>query len=121
MNRLIKVSAILAFLFSINSLLAISEELESRLLAKALLESATTPQQKTAVASYFQALAAEKREEAKKLQLLASTSRGGKVVSQNAQKREYLKKAERLEKEAKALDKLVAEGEFEVFESVAVK
>lgn len=87
-----------------SNLYSVSDEFESRLLAKTLLETATTREQKAAVMSYFKAIAEQKREEAARLRQLAQLSRGGKVSSQQLQRQEFLKKAEILEREAKTFD-----------------
>lgn len=121
MKKLIIIGTMTLMLTATSSVFGINEEVESRLLAKALMEGATTSEQRSAVATYFQTIAADKREEAKKLRLLANTSRGGKVASQSAQKKDYLKKADSLEKEAKAFDKIVAEAGLETTDSVAAK
>ncbi|MCX8000043.1 MAG: hypothetical protein N3A69_14005, partial [Leptospiraceae bacterium] len=110
----------LTVLFITSNLYSVSDEFESRLLAKALLESATTSEQKAAVVNYFKAIAEQKREEAAKLRQLAKLSRGGKISTQQAQKEEFLKKAYLLEREAKTFDSF-AFYEFNSQEAVAVK
>ncbi|MCX7999418.1 MAG: hypothetical protein N3A69_10790 [Leptospiraceae bacterium] len=118
MTRLLSIT--LAVLFITSSIYSVSDEFESRLLAKALLESATTQEQKAAVVSYFKAIAEQKREEAAKLRQLAKLSRGGKISTQQAQKQEFLRKANLLEREAKTFESF-AFSQFPLEEEVAVK
>ncbi|RHX95726.1 hypothetical protein DLM76_01740 [Leptospira yasudae] len=79
---------------------AVSEETEQRLMEKALIESAVTSEQKTAVASYLRAMAAQKATRAEELRELSRRSTGGKFLANKAQSDRYRKQAEVLEREA---------------------
>lgn len=106
MNNITKILILSFLLGSFSSLFAVSEETESKLLVRAMLESATSDTQKAAVSKYFTELASAKKEEAKRLRHTATVARGGKMVAQNNHKREFLEKADRLEKQAQAYEKL---------------
>jgi hypothetical protein len=108
MNNTTKILILSFLLGSFSSAFAVSEEMESKLLMKAMLESASTDSQRTAVTNYFNNLANAKLVEAKQLRKSASIARGGKMATQNLQKQELLKKAESLEKQAEAYQKLAS-------------
>ena len=76
-----------------------NERLE--LLESAMIEQATTPAQKSAVSEYLANVAKEKTELAQALRERAGSTRGGKALSQMNEKKELLRRAEALEKEAK--------------------
>ncbi|TGK50642.1 hypothetical protein EHQ16_04760 [Leptospira kanakyensis] len=75
-----------------------NERLE--LLETAMIEQATTPAQKSAVSEYLANVAKEKVELAQALRDRANSPRGGKIVSQMNEKKDLLRRAEALEKEA---------------------
>ncbi|EMJ90764.1 LIC10421/LIC12816 family protein [Leptospira alstonii] len=98
-NRLISVISLLGF-FATSAVFAVSEEVEDQLLEKAIVESAVTKEQKTAVGNYLKAIAQQKTARAEELRELARRSTGGKFVASNVQSQKYLKQAQTLEKEA---------------------
>lgn len=71
------------------------------LLESAMIEQATTPAQKSAVSEYLANVAKEKTELAQALRERAGSTRGGKALSQMNEKKELLRRAEALEKDAK--------------------
>ncbi len=75
-----------------------NERLE--LLESAIVETATTPAQKSVVSEYLANIAKEKLELAASLRERATSTRGGKVISQNLEKQELIRRAEILEKQA---------------------
>ncbi|MCG6194401.1 hypothetical protein LFX25_14225 [Leptospira sp. FAT2] len=89
----------LAFFLISNSHFAVSEETEQRLMEKALIESAVTSEQKTAVANYLRTMAAQKASRAEELRELSKRSTGGKFLANKAQSDRYRKQAEALERE----------------------
>ncbi|TGN20854.1 LIC_10421 family protein [Leptospira idonii] len=70
------------------------------LLEAAMIEQASTPAQKSAVSEYLASVAKEKTELAQALRERANVTRGGKIVAQNNEKKELIRRAEALEKEA---------------------
>ncbi|EOQ89302.1 hypothetical protein LEP1GSC202_1434 [Leptospira yanagawae serovar Saopaulo str. Sao Paulo = ATCC 700523] len=76
-----------------------NERLE--LLETAMIEQASTPAQKSAVSEYLANVAKEKTELAQALRERAGAPRGGKILSQMNEKKELLRRADALEKEAK--------------------
>jgi hypothetical protein len=76
------------------------------LLENAVIEQASTPAQKSAVSEYLASVAKEKLELAQSLRERANVSHGGKVISQNNEKRELLRRADALEKEAQKYKKV---------------
>ncbi|EKO59311.1 LIC10421/LIC12816 family protein [Leptospira kirschneri] len=98
-NKLILIVSLFGFL-STGSVFAVSEELEDQLLEKALVESAVTKEQKTAIGNYLQAIAQQKVTRAEELRELARRSTGGKFLASSVQSQKYLKQAQVLEKEA---------------------
>ena len=76
------------------------------LLETAVIEQASTPAQKSAVSEYLASVAKEKLELAQALRERANTTHGGKVISQNNEKKELLRRAEILEKEAEKYKKV---------------
>lgn len=97
-NKLISVVSLLGFLAA-SSVFAVSEDVEDQLLEKAIVESAVTKEQKTAVGNYLRAVAQQKAHRAEELRELASRSTGGKFLASNAQSQKYIKQAQSLEKE----------------------
>ncbi|PJZ52250.1 LIC10421/LIC12816 family protein [Leptospira adleri] len=98
-NKLISVVSLLGLLAS-TSAFAVSDEVEDQLLEKAIVESAVTKEQKTAVGNYLKAVAQQKATRAEELRELARRSTGGKFLASNAQSQKYLKQAQALEREA---------------------
>lgn len=98
-NKLISVISLLGLLAT-SSVFAVSEEVEDQLLEKAIVESAVTKEQKTAVGNYLKAVAQQKATRAEELRELARRSTGGKFLASNVQSQKYLKQAQALEKEA---------------------
>jgi hypothetical protein len=94
-----------ALAFGTTQLGAIDQSTKIRLMEEAIVESAATPGQKSAVAAYMQTVAKEKLELAQNLRERANSPRAGKVAYRNAEKRDLIKKAERLEKEAEQYKK----------------
>lgn len=88
------------------SLTAVSSDLESKLLEKALAEGAVTKEQKSAVASYMNAIAVEKRKQAENYREMASVNYGGKSSTQDARTKQLKEMAKALEEEAAAYEKL---------------
>lgn len=76
------------------------------LLENAVIEQASTPAQKSAVSEYLANVAKEKIEMAQALRERALTSRGGKVITQNNEKQELIRRAVVLEKEAEKYKKV---------------
>jgi hypothetical protein len=70
------------------------------LLENAMVEQASSPAQKSAVSEYLASVAKEKMELAQALRERAAVSHGGKVISQNNEKKELLRRAAALEAEA---------------------
>lgn len=97
-NKLFSLISLLGFLAA-SSLFAVSEEVEDQLLEKAIVESAVTKEQKTAVANYLKAVAQQKSQRAEELRELAKRSTGGKFLASNAQSQKYIKQAQSLERE----------------------
>ncbi|EJO71111.1 MULTISPECIES: LIC10421/LIC12816 family protein [Leptospira] len=98
-NKLILIVSLFGFL-SAGSVFAVSEEVEDQLLEKALVESAVTKEQKTAIGNYLKAIAQQKVTRAEELRELARRSTGGKFLASSVQSQKYLKQAQALEKEA---------------------
>ncbi|MDX1957299.1 MAG: hypothetical protein SFU98_01935 [Leptospiraceae bacterium] len=96
---------VLAFAITSNAF-AISLEEETKFIEKALKEGAVTIEQKNAVSHYFQSIAQKKALEAKRYRDIASLSHGGKVLAEEARKREFNKMAESLEEESRVYEKL---------------
>lgn len=97
-TKLISVISLLGFLTA-SSVFAVSEEVEDQLLEKAIVESAVTKEQKTAVGNYLRAVAQQKAQRADELRELARRSTGGKFLASNAQSQKYIKQAQMLERE----------------------
>jgi hypothetical protein len=100
MNSILKITASMLLLFSLSSVMAVSEETETKLLEQALVEGAVTKEQKTAINRYFINIASQKQREAIRYREMAEIGRGGKGVSQALKKQELLKRADSLEAEA---------------------
>ncbi len=100
MNSILKITASMLLLFSLSSVMAVSEETETKLLEQALVEGAVTKEQKTAINRYFINIASQKQREATRYREMAEIGRGGKVASQALKKQELLKRADSLEAEA---------------------
>ncbi|PJE00733.1 MAG: hypothetical protein CK427_12995 [Leptospira sp.] len=94
-----------ALTISASSLSAIDQSTKIQLLEEALIETATTPAQMNAVSAYMKNVAQEKLELAKEYRERANGPRAGKVAYKNAEKKDLLKKAARLESEAKSYQK----------------
>jgi len=94
-----------ALTISASSLSAIDQSTKIQLLEEALIETASTPAQMNAISAYMKNVAQEKLELAKEYRERANGPRAGKVVYQNAEKKDLLKKAARLESEAKSYQK----------------
>ncbi|WCL48940.1 LIC_10421 family protein [Leptospira sp. GIMC2001] len=92
---------IIQSLSSFSFLFALDQSTKLRLMEEALIESAITPEQKSAVAAYMNKIAEEKLALAQKLRERANSPRAGKVAYKNAERKELIRKAERLESEAK--------------------
>ncbi|TGM56575.1 LIC10421/LIC12816 family protein [Leptospira adleri] len=97
-NKMISVVSLLGFLAA-SSVFAVSEDVEDQLLEKAIVESAVTKEQKTAVGNYLRAVAHQKAQRAEELRELARRSTGGKFLASNAQSQKYIKQAQMLERE----------------------
>ncbi|XDD51596.1 hypothetical protein AB3N59_07640 [Leptospira sp. WS92.C1] len=97
-NQMISVVLFLGFLAA-SSVFAVSEDVEDQLLEKAIVESAITKEQKTAVGNYLRAVAHQKVQRAEELRELAKRSTGGKFLASNAQSQKYSKQAQSLERE----------------------
>ncbi|MCG6167673.1 hypothetical protein LFX25_07525 [Leptospira sp. FAT2] len=97
-NKMISVVSLLGFLAA-SSVFAVSEDVEDQLLEKAIVESAVTKEQKTAVGNYLRAVAQQKVHRAEELRELANRSTGGKFLASNAQSQKYIKQAQSLERE----------------------
>ena len=80
---------------------SISNDLESKLLEKALIEGAVTQEQKSAVKHYLASVASEKKKLADSYREMATVSYGGKALTQDL-------RTKRLLDLAKALDNLAA-------------
>lgn len=94
-----------ALTISASSLSAIDQSTKIQLLEEALIETATTPAQMNAVSAYMKNVAQEKLELAKEYRDRANGPKAGKVAYKNAEKKDLLKKAARLESEAKSYQK----------------
>ncbi len=107
MKTILKSIAItsLAIAISATGISANEESTKLRLLEEAIVESATTPAQKSVVSAYMKNVAQEKLALAKSYRERANGPRGGKVVYQNSEKKDLLKRASRLEDEAKRYEK----------------
>ena len=80
---------------------SISNDLESKLLEKALIEGAITQEQKSAVKHYLASVASEKKKLADSYREMATVSYGGKALTQDLRTKKLLDLA-------KALDNLAA-------------
>ena len=80
---------------------SISNDLESKLLEKALIEGAVTQEQKSAVKHYLASVASEKKKLADSYREMATVNYGGKALTQDL-------RTKRLLDLAKALDNLAA-------------
>lgn len=80
---------------------SVSNDLESKLLEKALIEGAITQEQKSAVKHYLASVASEKKKLADSYREMATVSYGGKALTQDL-------RTKRLLDLAKALDNLAA-------------
>jgi hypothetical protein len=96
----------------LSGLYAVDNNEQLRLIEEAMIESATTPVQKTVVSRYMAKIATEKLQMAQKLRDGAKLARGGKLIYQNAEQKDLLKRAEILEKESEAY-KTVADANLE--------
>ncbi|EOQ96277.1 MULTISPECIES: LIC_10421 family protein [Leptospira] len=94
-------TGILAMGLATANLYALDTNERLELLESAMIEQATTPAQKSAVSEYLANIAKEKVEMAQALRDRAGSTRGGKALSQMNEKKELLRRAEALEKEAK--------------------
>lgn len=103
MKAFISIASLLLILTGSN-LLAISAELENKLLEKALIEGAVTVQQKSAVSNYLVAIAAEKRKQAGSYKEMAGVNYGGKAAYQYNTTMQLLHIAKSLEREAKSYE-----------------
>ncbi|WCL49184.1 LIC_10421 family protein [Leptospira sp. GIMC2001] len=103
MKNLIKttIATIVALGLSFTSLSAIDQSTKLKMMEEAIVESAATPAQKSVVSNYMNNVAKEKLELAQSLRDRANSPKAGKVAYKNAEKRDLLKKAARLEAEAK--------------------
>lgn len=108
-TRILTSLFLLAFFLVSNSNFAISEETEQKLMEKALIESAVTKEQKTAVANYLRAVSAQKAARAEELRELSKRSTGGKFLASKAQSDRYRKQAEALEREVERYQILLNE------------
>ncbi|NCN11071.1 MAG: hypothetical protein GW938_14630 [Leptospira sp.] len=93
--------ALTALTISASSISAIDQSTKLQLLEEALVESATTPAQQNVVSAYMKNVAQEKLELAKEYRERANAPKAGKVAYKNAERKDLLKKAARLENEAK--------------------
>ena len=80
---------------------SVSNDLESKLLEKALIEGAITQEQKSAVKHYLASVASEKKKLADSYREMATVSYGGKALTQDLRTKKLLDLA-------KALDNLAA-------------
>ena len=83
------------------SFFSVSNDLESKLLEKALIEGAITQEQKSAVKHYLASVASEKKKLADSYREMATVSYGGKALTQDLRTKKLLDLA-------KALDNLAA-------------
>lgn len=97
--------ALFALFFSFN-VYSISQEEENQLLMKAMVEGASTPEQKASVSKYLQMIAKDRKAEADKYRTLANSNFGTKALDQRQRKADYLQKAKSLEQEAANYQKL---------------
>ncbi len=97
---------ILGFGLATANLQALDNVDRFELLENAVIEQASTPAQKSAVSEYLASVAKEKLELAQALRERANTTHGGKIVSQNNEKRELIRRAEALEKDAQKYKKI---------------
>jgi hypothetical protein len=95
----------------LSGLYAVDNNDQLRLIEEAMIESATTPAQKTVVSRYMAKIANDKLQMAQKLREGAKLARGGKMLYQTSGQNDLLKRAQILEKEAGAYQTL-AEGEM---------
>jgi len=105
MKRLSAITISLALGLSFSSISAMDEKDRIELLETAVIETASTPAQKSAVAEYMANVAREKMELAQSFRDKANSARGGKAITQMKEKAELLRKAEVLEKEAERYKK----------------
>ncbi|MDF3819836.1 hypothetical protein P3G55_08005 [Leptospira sp. 96542] len=94
-------TGILALGLATANLQALDTNERLELLEAAMIEQATTPAQKSAVSEYLANISKEKMELAQALRERAGATRGGKIVSQNNEKKALLQRAAALEAEAK--------------------
>lgn len=106
MNSILKITGSMLLIFSLNTVMAVSEETETKLLEQALIEGAVTKEQKTAINRYFTNIAAQKQREATRYREMADLGRGGKATQQAQKKQELLKRADSLEAEANSYKSL---------------
>ncbi len=106
MNSILKITGSMLLIFSLNTVMAVSEETETKLLEQVLIEGAVTKEQKTAINRYFTNIAAQKQREATRYREMADLGRGGKATQQAQKKQELLKRADSLEAEANSYKSL---------------
>lgn len=102
-------TTILALGLATANLQALDTNERLELLESAMIETATTPAQKSVVSEYLANIAKEKTELAASLRERANSPRGGKIVSQNLEKKELLRRAAVLEREASKYNKVSME------------
>lgn len=106
MNSILKITGSMLLIFSLSTVMAVSEETETKLLEQALIEGAVTKEQKTAINRYFTNIASQKLREASRYREMAELGRGGKATQQASKKQELLKRADSLEAEANSYKSL---------------
>ncbi len=99
-TKTILASSLAIFAIATSQVSAIDNSDRLELLEAAVIEQASTPAQKTAVSEYLANVAKEKLELATSYRGKAGLAYGGKAISQIQQKKEFLRLAEELEKEA---------------------
>ncbi|WP_411823981.1 LIC_10421 family protein [Leptospira sp. 'Mane'] len=99
-------TGVLGFGLATANLYALDTNERLELLENAVIEQASTPAQKSAVSEYLANVAKEKTELAQALRDRAQVSHGGKVISQINEKRDLIRRAEALEKEAQKYKKV---------------
>jgi hypothetical protein len=98
--------SIIAFLFLSGAAYGITPSHENKLLMNAMVEGATTPTQKVAVSKYLNMIAKEKLKQADSYRRLANRNFAGKAMKQRILSKEYTRKANALESEAKNYQQL---------------
>ena len=97
---------IAALTLTTSSVFAVSSDLESSLLEKALIEGAVTEQQKSAVQNYLSSVASEKKKLAESYREMAGVNYGGKAMTQELRTKKLLNLAKSLDELAASYENL---------------